>query len=180
MNRATFCLVPFAPLAASFAGIRLSGTAERRAGELAIRFRLHDPAGLLLVPPPAPRPSRQHGLWEATCFEFFLAPAGEDGYWECNLAPSGDWNLFVFNGYRAGMAEEKKIGQLPFAVQQGENGLAIEVELDLRPLLAAGIPLALGLSAVLLDQKGEKSYWALAHTSNRPDFHDRRSFLLTL
>ena len=44
----------------------------------------------------------------------------------------------------------------------------------------ARTPLELGLSAVIEDGEGGLSYWALAHTGSKPDFHHRGSFALTL
>jgi hypothetical protein len=38
----------------------------------------------------------------------------------------------------------------------------------------------LGLSAVLEEQDGIKSYWALAHSSEKPDFHARDCFIAKL
>lgn len=38
----------------------------------------------------------------------------------------------------------------------------------------------LGLSAVVEENDGTKSYWALAHPGRRPDFHHAESFVLEL
>ena len=38
----------------------------------------------------------------------------------------------------------------------------------------------LGLSAVLEDLNGEKTWWALAHAPDKPDFHHPDSFALEL
>ena len=38
----------------------------------------------------------------------------------------------------------------------------------------------LGLSAVIEETSGHKSYWALAHPSENPDFHHSDSFVLDL
>jgi hypothetical protein len=38
----------------------------------------------------------------------------------------------------------------------------------------------IGLSAVIEDVDGGLSYWALAHPSDKPDFHHPDSFALTL
>jgi len=44
----------------------------------------------------------------------------------------------------------------------------------------AAVTWELGLSAVLEEQDGAKSYWALAHTSPAPDFHDPGCFIARL
>ena len=46
--------------------------------------------------------SRVTGLWEDTCFEFFLADDSELGYVEFNFSPAGDWQVFRFSDYRKG------------------------------------------------------------------------------
>jgi hypothetical protein len=38
----------------------------------------------------------------------------------------------------------------------------------------------LGLSAVLEEKDGTKSYWALAHPAEKPDFHARNCFVAKL
>jgi hypothetical protein len=40
--------------------------------------------------------------------------------------------------------------------------------------------LLLGLSAVIEETSGAKSYWALAHPPGRPDFHHADGFALML
>ena len=45
---------------------------------------------------------RQDNLWRHTCFEVFLGRPGAKGYWELNIAPNGDWNLYQFSDYRSG------------------------------------------------------------------------------
>jgi hypothetical protein len=44
----------------------------------------------------------------------------------------------------------------------------------------AGEPWELGLSAVLEEKDGAKSYWALAHRGDKPDFHDAGCFTARL
>jgi hypothetical protein len=111
---------------------------------------------------------RRDGLWEATCFEAFLRQTNETSYREWNFAPSGDWAAYDFAAYRDGV-KEPDVDHPPY----------IRVEDNLTWwTLGATIAVAsardwdLGLSAVLEERDGTKSYWALAHTnSERPDFH---------
>jgi hypothetical protein len=45
----------------------------------------------------------------------------------------------------------------------------------------AGVPaLQLGLTAVIEDDSGNLSYWALRHAPGNPDFHDPDGFALEL
>ena len=44
---------------------------------------------------------------------------------------------------------------------------------------AAG-KIAVGISAVMEEQDGTNSYWALRHPPGKPDFHHREAFALEL
>jgi hypothetical protein len=57
-------------------------------------------------------------------------------------------------------------------------GYVIKVDFDLAPF--ADTSLTLGLSAVIEEKDGTKSYWALAHPPGKPDFHHKDCFALTL
>ena len=50
---------------------------------------------------------------------------------------------------------------------------AVAVELD-------GAPWRIGLSAVIEERHGRKSYWALAHPPGKPDFHHDDCFAIEL
>jgi len=52
--------------------------------------------------------------------------------------------------------------------------------LDTSIYLPAGDTFGLGLSAVIEETSGRKSYWALAHPPGKPDFHHTDSFALEL
>ena len=85
----------------------------------------------LVIPGPAARPARRHGLWEETCFEFFLGVKDAPGYWEFNLSPAGHWNVYRFAGYRQGMAEEKAFTSLAFSVRRRADRLGFALELEI-------------------------------------------------
>ena len=62
---------------------------------------------------------------------------------------------------------------------EGETGTYVSiVQLDL--MNASGDPLHIGLSAVIEEEGGRKSYWALAHPPGPPDFHHPDCFTLEL
>ena len=132
------------------------------------------------MPLPVPAPSRRDRLWEATCVELFLARRGSPGYWEVNLSPSGDWNVYRFDAYREGMREEKALSALPIRTIRGPAALRLHLDLALDELLRAEDALEAGVSAVLGHRGGGRTYWALAHCGPRPDFHLRESFLAHL
>ncbi len=170
-----FALRSFAPSPASLA---LAGSVHRDGDRLSLRYRLEDPEGLVLVPSAIAAPRRCYDLWTSTCFEFFLAEPGAEPYWEGNLAPNGDWNLFRLSGYRQGLAPESAINALPFVVERAGGGLDLMVSLDLGALPLAGRPLELAVTAVVELRDGEILYWALAHPGEQADFHWREGFAL--
>ena len=157
-------------------GLEVLGSVERCGDELSLRYRLNDPEGLVLLPPATAAPQRCDGLWEHTCLEVFLAEPGAASYWEVNLAPSGDWNIYRLSGYRQGLAAESAISELPFAVDRGPEGLDLAVSLDLAALPLAGRLLELGITAVLELRDGPILYWALRHPGAEADFHRREGF----
>jgi hypothetical protein len=129
---------------------------------------------------PAEVPVRRDRLWEETCFEFFIAMKDSHRYWEFNLSPSGDWNVFRFSNYREGMQEERAIQTLPIRVQKGADILLLSAECDVEKILTPARGIDAGISAVIRTETGGFSYWALAHAGNRPDFHRREGFLIEL
>ncbi|MEQ7872792.1 DOMON-like domain-containing protein [Sphingomonas sp. ASV193] len=121
-------------------------------------------------------PSRGDELWRTTCFEAFVQLEGESGYREYNFAPSGDWAAYDFTAPREGM-REPELAAAPY-VRREDNltwwtlGATIAVPADRA--------LRLGLTAVIEETDGTKSYWALAHGGASPDFHDPACFRVAL
>ena len=143
--------------------------------DLLVEFAVEDTQKLLV--PPWVSSVRRDGLWQATCFEMFLkCPDGR--YFEFNFSPSTEWAIYAFQSYRGGMT--------PLAVDFGPHieftssptTFSLEADVDLGQIPPG--PLALGLSAVIEETDGTKSFWALAHSPGRPDFHHADCFALTL
>lgn len=75
-----------------------------------------------------------------------------------------------------------------------EAALPADPELDVRietqwlelsvtvplPGVLTGKPVRLGLAAVVEEDNGNLSYWALRHCAGRPDFHHPAGFVLEL
>lgn len=132
-----------------------------------------------LVLPGRRMPERRNALWQTTCFELFLQPFGTKRYYEFNCSPSTEWAAYSFDDYRTGM-RDLILPVAPFIeIDAGASRVAIDVDLDLAAV--PGVPLRMGLSAVIEERGGHKSYWALAHPNpDRPDFHDPACFTLEL
>ena len=138
------------------------------AGLLMLRWKV-DGAGALVVPPFAGR-ARTDGLWQTTCFELFVKAPGAESYAEFNLSPSERWAAYDFAGYRAGMAE-RAVERAPVCTpRRGGSVLIFDAAIPVRAL--PPLPWVYGLTAVIEEEGGVKSYWAMAHPPEKPDFHD--------
>jgi hypothetical protein len=126
----------------------------------------------------SPRGARKDELWHHTCFEAFLGLPGSDAYWELNVSPYGDWNLYRFSGYRSGGEPEPAACAPTLVLQQKTQALRCRTELDCSGFWPAAVVPEIGLTMVLEQPDGELSYWALSHPGDQADFHDRRSFLI--
>ncbi len=123
-------------------------------------------------------PARRDGLWRTTCFEAFVKPGAGEAYFEFNFSPSSEWAAYRFEGYRSGMANADL--QAP-AIGTSVSGRTFEVS-ALIGLRTLGLTSSarIGLCAVLERDTGEKSYWALRHGGDKPDFHRADGFIARL
>ncbi len=142
---------------------------------LNIWFGVSAPANRFVLPE-ADESERVDRLWRTTCFEAFLRGGGDDAYQEWNFAPSGQWAAYEFDGYREGMAEADVAG--PPYIRVEDN--LIWWTLGATIAVPSGGSWELGLSAVIEEKDGTKSYWALAHPSEKPDFHHPGCFAAKL
>lgn len=179
MIEQTFSLTPFNP-ATPRPSVTITGNIARSGPILAIRYELRAELMELDIPAPTLQPTRRHGLWEETCFEFFLAPHDSAHYWEFNLSPAGLWNVYRFQDYRQGMEEETALTALPLELQNHDNALCLGLELNMEKIIPADKTLQVGITAVLKLSDGRRSYWALIHPGSQADFHRRDTFIVIL
>ncbi len=152
----------------------IGANVTRAANGCEIEFKARGAISQIVVPGSAPS-RRADGLWKSTCFEMFWQAGDERRYREFNLSPSGEWAAYGFAGVRAGM-HDAPVDSL--ALLSSHDGS----ELVLRASIAAalGIPARIGLCAVIEDSAGVRSYWALCHAKESPDFHDPSCFTARL
>lgn len=105
---------------------------------------------------------------------------GAERYLEFNFAPSLHWNAYAFSGYRQGMRAAEMSAPFIDHFEEEDGAWMIMVELNELPGISPGDALRVGLSAVIEETNGAKSYWALAHPPGKPDFHHERCFALEL
>ncbi|MNK19540.1 hypothetical protein D3C87_377620 [compost metagenome] len=123
--------------------------------------------------------SRKDDLWKHTCLEAFFAETldPESPYVEMNCSPSGDWNIYVFSGYRQNLTPLSSC-KVTLVEREGvEKGVHFTISVDGLPPTSR---LHIGLTAVIEHANGNVSHWALAHPGIKADFHDKHGFLLEL
>jgi hypothetical protein len=79
------------------------------------------------------------------------------------------------------VATEINAPRIAIEAQRKHYLLQASLGLDETLLLASGAGAVIwrvGLSAVIEETSGRRSYWALAHPSGKPDFHHSDSFTL--
>jgi hypothetical protein len=152
-----------------------------RRGNLLLRYVVTGNIGELRLPP-ATTPARVDELWQHTCFEAFLRASPEDAYYEFNFAPSRQWAAYEFSAYRRDMSVANEVAAPRVEAQStGERyELQVSLELDGMSKLPRDAAWRVGLSAVIEETSGGKSYWALAHPPGKPDFHHADGFAYEL
>jgi len=143
---------------------------------LTLRWRVEGAQTLVL--PPFSGKRRVDGLWQTTCFELFVKPEGGEAYAEFNFSPSQNWAAYDFTRYRADMAERAMLRAPVCTPRRGQSVLIFDVALPVSALPA--LPFSYGLIAVIEEEGGVKSFWAMAHREDRPDFHHASCFAASL
>jgi hypothetical protein len=179
MSEHFFSLIPFP--ASNIPAISITGGISLQDRFLSLHYSVAGNIDEILLPRLSARPSRRNDLWKATCFEFFLAIKDQPGYWEINLSPSGDWNVYRMDAYRRiGFREETAISELPFEFMKRADGYSLGLSLDLMFLPPSHQGLQMAITAIIQTKAGDETYWALAHPAPQADFHLIESFILAL
>lgn len=161
--------------------IKIYSEAFMEDDELQINFILEDKNNIVAMEKDA-RPERTHELWKTTCFEAFFGVKGTNQYWELNVAANGNWNVYSFDGYRepAPPKEETRIPQISFYGSMEDESFRLELKIPLGKLGLQNKKLEVSLNSVIEFKNKEKSYYALKHVGEKPDFHQRDSFICNL
>jgi len=192
---------PHGPVLAAFADVPLTAHtrdgpgpvqalsvsgALHRSGVLALEFEVTADLRELRFAPATCHARRSDELWRQTCFELFAARNDEPGYCEFNFTPSGEWAAYAFAGYRQARRDAAQ-NRIDVSTQAAADGplrlrarmnLATALGLDAQALARASW--RLNCSAIIEDNAGALSYWAVRHPGAQPDFHDRAGFAIAL
>ncbi len=176
----TFTLRPFKETGeGAVRGIR--GQISRLCGGLEVSYILEGELERLRVPKRR-TPRFADELWRRTCFELFVARKGQPQYHEFNFSPSGEWAVYAFSRYRERVSLDAKGEPAALNPRISLHRSAGKLELDatvrLGRLSAHQAGIRLGLSAVVEEEDGSLSYWAIKHPLAQPDFHHSDAFVL--
>lgn len=156
------------------------GASRPTSGQLLLRYVAEGDVSRLFVPTSAPA-ERTDELWKRTCFEAFARVGDSEQYVEFNLAPSTRWAAYRFNGYRAEMADaDVDALRIETTARPDRFELTARVDTSQLDMLDPKADWRLAVSAVIEDEAGQVSHWALTHPSPFPDFHHAGSFVLDL
>jgi hypothetical protein len=150
--------------------------ARPRVGSLLLCYVVTGKIGDLRIPPVVTA-TRTDELWRHTCFEAFVGNSADAAYYEFNFAPSTQWAAYRFDSYRNGMRVAAEISTPRIDVQSSAECYTLQAALELDSLSSLfGASWRLGLSAVIEETNGRKSYWALEHPPGKADFHHSDCF----
>ena len=149
------------------------------------RYVLRADIARVRIPPqqqPEQPPQRAHDLWKHTCFEAFIGAPGATGYCELNFSPSRQWAAYRFTAYRVGMSSPDLATPPQISVRRFADRVELDAAVPLHDFIAArGAPrLKVGLNAVVEDENGTLSYWAVKHAPGKADFHWPEGLVLEL
>jgi hypothetical protein len=149
--------------------------------QLSFRFSLQGDLTRLRVPSPRPQ-KRAERLWQHTCFEAFIGHRDSPAYHEFNFSPSGEWAAYAFRGYRDRDAAADHPYEPRIEVRRLPDRLELDADIALDRLqwIQHLAVLKLGLSAVIEEESGALSYWALKNPAGKPDFHRPDALALEL
>lgn len=138
---------------------------------LLVRFHLESQALTLpAFPPlkPVEERLRKDELWESTCFECFWT-FDEQSYFELNLNPVGDWQIYSFTSERKGR-QESSVFYIDSVQSEGENKYQLDFSIkgdgweSLKKI---------NLTAILRS-KSQAEFYAAQHLPKGPDFHNQK------
>ena len=169
-------LQPF-PSNSSLPNIEIDTAISRQNTTLKLSYLLQGNLQQIILPAANSEVTRKDNLWQTTCFEFFIAVFHSRQYWEFNLAPTGDWNVYYFTNYRRGMNLSRSFDRLPFTTKTNNSTYQLEIAINLQSIIAGNTFLELAVATVIEDTNHNLSYWAITHPGTQADFHRRDSFI---
>jgi hypothetical protein len=145
----------------------------QRPGILAFHYVLRADMARIRIPLPSGKGARINSLWEHTCFEAFVATGAAASYHEFNFSPSLNWATYRFGDYRQARSIPEIDHAPEISVQRSEQQLELASRISVQhlPELSNTRYLRFAPAAIIEDEAGDLSYWAIRHPPGVPDFH---------
>jgi hypothetical protein len=147
---------------------------EQKANHLYLSFSVKGDIKNYIFPSPS-TVKRADELWKGTCFELFLAHANTKEYYEFNISPSLAWNFYSLKDYRS-LPHEVQLRTEP-TIQTYKEKNIYTIEYKLEEFYFESFE-SYNLTAILLSQTKERTFWSSKQMKGTPDFHNRDYFLL--
>jgi len=132
-------------------------------------------------------PQRLVGLWNKTCFEFFLRSGHFKEYMEFNFSTSLNWNCFNFNEETKDLTEWNIVNTPKVRIVKTESSIEMKVIIERVNLALSHQDFKkseFSTTAILLieDDIGrvKETYWAITHCDLKPNFHHPDSYKKTI
>lgn len=153
------------------------GEIDIRGQEIIVSYQLAGEIDEVFWPDQHASPTRESGLWQRTCLEFFIGPVMAPHYWEFNLCPNGNWNCFSFSDLRCDRQESDALVPTSARGEVAQGRAQCVVTVQCKDAILEEV--RIGISAVI-EHKSGLLYYALAHNPKQkiPDFHARENHLL--
>ncbi len=175
-----FQLTPFDPLPVE-CNLSVGGHIRRPNAEtIQVHYQVTGDLNAVVIPQKANPPVRRDELWTTTCLELFIGAKKSSPYWEFNLCPNGDWNIYKLSDYRSNLTPDLAYQDLASAMHSGASHFELNVVCPIPVNLKTFPKLDVAICAVIQLKQGSISYWALSHGGAEADFHRRDGFVLSL
>ena len=161
--------------------IEIKGSIHKIENRFQVVFTLLDPHELVILPTIKRENQRVQGLWNETCFEFFITDQSHK-YAEGNFTLDFGWNVFWFHSYRQTPLSE-------FAIHENQNPIRDIYLSQRKSQIVVNVPpeliekfnkqeMKFSLTTVVKLKNGNTLYYALSHKDKNPNFHHPESFMI--
>jgi len=116
---------------------------------------------------------RVHELWRKSCFEFFFSIGDSDEYYEINISPTTEWNIYHFNSYREGMKEVTDISIPSINVHRGKESISLSFEVQFLAQEIVNKPFSYNLATILLNNSSLRYFFTIHRKDGDVDFHNK-------
>lgn len=110
----------------------------------------------------------------------FIGERESSPYWEFNVSPNGDWNIYKLSDYRSDLKPDIEYQGLDGVINNTAGHFELKLVFPLPTDLQESQTIEVAICAVIQLKQGPISYWALNHGGPEADFHRRDGFVLGL